>query len=349
VSRPHRSPTLSVCIATYNRAAFIAETLDSIIEQITPDVELIVVDGASPDDTPEVIARVAVRYPALRYYRQNENSGVDRDYDKATGYAAGEYCWLMTDDDVLVPGALRRVLAALEGDPDLVVVNSEVRNRDLSATLESPRLDVSQDLEFGANGREEFFAKTANFLSFIGGVVIRRDLWLARDRKSYYGTLFIHVGVIFQSPPIGKIKVLATPLILVRNGNAMWTPRAFEIWTFKWPALVWSFGDFAEATRRAVCPREPWRGFNYLLFHRALGSYSIAEFRKHLAGVARGRARVRAWLIARCPGIIANLAAVIYFGLFKRGARVALYDVLRSRHAGSPSRLAARALGVDLR
>src|SRR4029077_6991959 len=157
---------------TYNRAAFIAETLDSILEQITADVELIVVDGASPDNTAEVIGRVALRYPALRYHRQNENSGVDRDYDKAIGYAAGEYCWLMTDDDVLVPGALRRVLAALEGGPDLLVVNSEIRNRDLSVTLESPRLDVSEDLEFDANRREEFFAKTANYLSFIGGAVI---------------------------------------------------------------------------------------------------------------------------------------------------------------------------------
>jgi len=348
VSRPHSSPTLSVCIATYNRAAFIAETLDSILEQITADVELIVVDGASPDNTAEVIGRVALRYPALRYYRQDENSGVDRDYDKAVGYAAGEYCWLMTDDDVLVPGALRRVLAALEAGPDLLVVNSGVRNRDLSITLESPRLDVSEDLEFDANRREEFFAKTANYLAFIGGVVIRRDLWLARDRESYYGTLFIHVGVIFQRPPIGKSMVLAAPLILVRNGNAMWTPRAFEIWTFKWPALLWSFDGFSESTKRSVCPREPWRGLNYLVFHRALGSYSIAEFRKYLAGVARGRARVRAWLIARCPGSVANLAAVIYFGLFKRSARVALYDVLRSRHAGPPSRLAARALGVDL-
>ena len=347
MSRPHSSPTLSVCIATYNRAAFIAETLDSILRQITPEVELIVVDGASPDNTPEVIGRVALRYPALRYYRQDENSGVDRDYDKAVGYAAGEYCWLMTDDDVLVPGALRRVLGALEGGPDLVVVNSEVRNRDLSVALESRRLDVSEDFECDASRAGEFFAKAATYLAFIGGVVIRRDVWLARDRESYYGTLFIHVGVIFQSPPLGKIKVLAAPLILVRNGNAMWTPRAFEIWTFKWPALVWSFDGYSEASKRAVCPRELWRNPKYLLFHRALGSYSAGEFRKHLGNVPR-RGRAAAWLIARCPGVVANLAAVIYFGLFKRDARVDLYDLLHGRHVTASSRLAARALGVYL-
>jgi len=340
---------LSVCIATYNRAAFIAETLDSILGQMTAEVELIVVDGASPDNTSEVVARVAARHPGLRYYREKVNSGVDGDYDKAVGYAAGEFCWLMTDDDVFVPGAVSRVLAALDGRTDLLVVNSEVRNLDLTVRLESPRLDVYEDLEYDASRSEDFFARTATYLSFIGGVVIRREVWLARERKPYYGTQFIHVGVMFQSPAIGAAKVIAQPLIWIRNGNAMWTSRAFEIWGFKWPALLWSFGDFPDSAKRLVCPREPWRGFNFLLFHRALGSYSIAEFRKHLAGIARGRARALAWLVARCPAAVANLAVSVYFGLFKRNSRAALYEVLKSRHAGPASRLAARALGFDLR
>lgn len=340
---------LSICIATYNRAAFIAETLNSILGQMTREVELVVVDGASPDNTPDVVADLAARHPALRYYREQVNSGVDGDYDKAVGYAQGEYCWLMTDDDVLIPGAVQRVLSALATRPPLVVVNAEVRNVDLTVTLKSPRLDVYEDIEYDANRAEDFFARAATYLSFIGGVVIRRELWLARDRKSYYGTQFIHLGVLFQSPPIGAAKVVAQPLIMIRNGNAMWTPRAFEIWSFRWPALLWSFRDFSEAARRSVCPREPWRGFNFLLFHRALGSYSIAEFRKHLAGIARGRARLVAWLMARFPAALANLAVVTYFGLFKRSARVELYEVLRSRHAGAMSRLAARSLGVDLR
>jgi hypothetical protein len=129
----------------------------------------------------------------------------------------------------------------------------------------------------------------------------------------------------------------------------MWTPRAFEIWTFKWPALVWSFGDFSEVAKRSVCVREPWRGFKYLLFHRALGSYSMVEFRKYLAGIARGHARLAAWAVARCPGALANLAAIVYYGLFRRRSRVALYDVLRSPHARVTSRLAACALGIYFR
>src|SRR3990172_8001177 len=102
-------PKLSVCIATFKRATFIGETLESILGQVEPGVEVVVVDGASPDDTEEVVRRLAVAHSGLRYHREPVNSGVDADYDKAVGYAQGEYCWLMTDDDVLVPGAIARV------------------------------------------------------------------------------------------------------------------------------------------------------------------------------------------------------------------------------------------------
>jgi glycosyltransferase involved in cell wall biosynthesis len=339
-------PKLSICIATYKRAAFIAETIDSIVSQLTPEVEVVIVDGASPDDTPDVVARKRASCPALRYYRESENSGADGDYDKAVAYAEGEYCWLMTDDDVLIPGAVEHVLKALEGRPNLVIVNAEVRNMDLTTKLESPRLDIRADMSFSASETEAFFVRTVNYLAFIGGVVIRRDTWLSRDRRSYYGSLFIHVCVIFQTPAIGNIKVLARPLIAIRTGNAMWTSRSFEIWTFKWPTLVWSFGDFSDDAKRLACVREPWRRLKYLFYHRAIGSYSKEEFRRYLAGRASGRARLTAWAVACCPGALANLAAIVYFGLFRRRSRVALYDVLRSRHAGAASRLAASALGI---
>lgn len=342
-------PRLSVCIATYQRGAFIGETLDSILRQAAAGVELIVVDGASSDDTPRLITEAASRHPELRYHRESKNSGVDRDYDKAVGYATGDYCWLMTDDDLLLPGAVGRVLEAIESGPDLVVANSEVWNVDFTEKLETPRLAVAADTEYDATRKEQFFVSTANYLSFIGSVVVKRELWRERDRVSYYGSLFVHVGVIFQSPSFGSIKVIAQPLIMIRNGNAMWTPRSFEIWSFKWPGLLWSFADFPDHAKQAVCPREPWRRFGFLLFHRALGSYSMAEFKTFLADRALGPYRFRAFLAAVCPAALANLLAVLYYGIVKRHARVALYDVLRSRHAGIGSRLVARALGIFVR
>src|SRR5687767_2741192 len=86
---------LSICIATFNRARFIGDTLDSILVQMEPGIELVVVDGASHDGTQALMAEYVPRHPEIRYFREARNSGVDGDYDKAVAYARGVYCWLM--------------------------------------------------------------------------------------------------------------------------------------------------------------------------------------------------------------------------------------------------------------
>ena len=104
---------------------------------------MLVVDGASPDDTASVIAPYLRLDKQVRYLRESVNSGVDADYDKAVSYACGDYCWLMTDDDLLVPGAVAQVLSALEDGPDLVVVNSQVLTADFSRVLTERMTDNS--------------------------------------------------------------------------------------------------------------------------------------------------------------------------------------------------------------
>ena len=53
------APTLSICIATFRRADYIVETLDSILFQAPPEVEILIVDGASPDETFSVMSEYA--------------------------------------------------------------------------------------------------------------------------------------------------------------------------------------------------------------------------------------------------------------------------------------------------
>lgn len=335
---------LSICVATFKRGAFIAQTLESIVSQLEPGVELVVVDGASPDNTQEIVAGFAQRHPELRYIREPVNSGVDQDYDKAVGYARGQYCWLMTDDDLLCPGAVARVLSLLDGVRELVVVNSRILNADFSRVLEERFLKFEVDREYPAGSGERLFAEVANYLSFIGGVVIRRDFWQASQRSAYYGSLFIHVGVIFHSPALLRTTVIAEPLIHIRYGNAMWTSRGFDIWMFKWPQLVWSFDHMSAEAKKAVSAPEPWRDVKRLLLARAVGSYSSKEYRHFLLGKAQGRAAFLAAGIAYAPAVLVNFLLAMYCLFINRKALTSLYDVARSPHATWASRFAARLL-----
>ena len=339
--------TLSICIATYRRAGFIRETLESLLSQLPQDVELIVVDGASPDDTPAVMADIVSEYPQVRYFREASNSGVDGDYDKAVGYARGDYCWLMTDDDLVMPGAIARLLEVLEGNPDLVILNSKVLTADMSRTLRERLLPFEEDRVYSAVDRDALLADTAGALSFIGCVVVRRQFWLARDRLRYYGSLFVHVGVIFQAEAPAKTLVLAEPLIAIRYGNAMWTSRGFEIWMFKWPKLVWSFQGISDHAKAAVCPREPWRQFRKLLLYRSIGGYGAEECQRFLAPqpLSGGR-RVMARAIGATPPLLANAMSSLYCLFAARHARMNIYDLSRSLHANVVSRTVAKLVGL---
>src|ERR1700733_7939997 len=100
-----KSIKLSICIPTYNRAAFIGKTLESILSQVNESIEIVVMDGASTDDTSEVVASYQSRFKNLVYYRGSTNLGVDRDMATSVELARGAYCWLMSSDDLVKPGA----------------------------------------------------------------------------------------------------------------------------------------------------------------------------------------------------------------------------------------------------
>lgn len=321
-------PTLSICIATLNRGDVIGETLESIVAQVTDDVEVVVLDGASRDNTAEVVDGYRRRCPRLRYVRLAANGGVDRDYDRAVQESSGEYCWLMSDDDILAPGAVEAVLGAARRLFSLIIVNADVRSRDMSEVIEARRLKLDQDRVYTPGQLDEFFVEAAEYMSFIGCVVIRRDIWLERDRERYFGTAFIHMGVVFQAPLPGDIVIVAQPHIRIRFGNAQWTAREFEIWMFKWPGLLWSFDCVGTPARAAVSSAEPWRKLSTLVFYRAKGTYSIVEYRTWLEPrLASGLARWSARAVARIPGVLANGMALLYAaasGRFGKMVRIQL-------------------------
>ncbi|HEU0044523.1 glycosyltransferase family 2 protein [Sphingomonas sp.] len=341
---------LSICIATFKRADYIGETLASIVPQLTDQTEILILDGASPDNTAEVVGRFAAEYPQVRYVRAETNSGIDADFDRAVGLASGEHCWLFSDDDVLAPDAVATVLAELaDGDPDVLIVDAEVRDVHLDHVFEPARLKTAGRRDYLPADRDAFMADAGDTLSFIGCVIIRRSAWLARDRASYYGTLFVHVGVIFQQPPLPLARVLAKPLVRIRMGNAMWSGRAFDIWMFKWPELIWGFAGYSDAAKAKVVAREPWRGLRDVLTYRAYGSFTGREYRARQTEFRSGRKRLPLRLILALPGGLAHLLVVAKSALSRNRNSSVVYNLLiASRHSNPISRGIGRLIGYSL-
>ena len=107
------SPSISVVIPTYNRAALVCRAIGSALRQVPPPLEVIVVDDGSSDDTE---ARVGAIAGPVRYLRQ-ANGGVSSARNHGMSVAKGELICLLDSDDFLAPGALAHVVAAFGQDP----------------------------------------------------------------------------------------------------------------------------------------------------------------------------------------------------------------------------------------
>lgn len=320
---------LSICIATRNRAGFISAALESIGTQATDAVEIVVVDGASTDNTTEVVRCYQQRFPQLRYFHLELNGGVDRDYSRAVELAHGKYCWFMTDDDVLKPGAIATVLKHLQHGYSLIVVNAENRTVDQERVILSRRFPIDADRVYAPTEMETLFVDAGYYLTYIGGVIIQRALWNARDKATYFGTWFVHFGVIFQVPLPAETLVIAEPLIGGRIGNISWSARSFEIWMFRWPMLVWSMPLFSDAAKRRVTPKEPWRNLKALFIARGDGSYTLMDYRRWIAPLpATPFQRLAYQLIARLPACVVWFGVFTYFSIFRRQRRTEIYHWL---------------------
>ena len=308
---------LTICIATYNRAAYLPDTLNSIVGQIDAfdDVEVLVVDGNSTDGTESVVNRFQLKCRNLHYLKLEEKGGVDKDFDIAVNRSSGLYCWLFTDDDLLRDDAVSKVRDAiiLKG-AGLIVVNSEICDHNIQRVLKKNALSIECDVEtdLSSAGRERLFKLCATYMTFIGSIVIKRVCWVESPRDMFYGTRFIHVGVISTLSDKTKVLVLAEPVIRIRLGNAEWNNLSFKVWTQLWPNLIWSLSNLSPDCKKAICLFEPWKRLSFLLWERALGAYSRHEYSAFLSLKPISIYKAMAFLCAYLPRRIPRLIFYIY-------------------------------------
>lgn len=102
---------ISFLLPTFERAAYIGESLRAILDQMGPDDELLVIDDGSGDDTPAVVQAFG---PPVRYVRQ-DNAGKSAALNRGMALTNGALVMICDDDDVLRPGAVEALIDALDG------------------------------------------------------------------------------------------------------------------------------------------------------------------------------------------------------------------------------------------
>ena len=192
------NPLVSVMIPVYNGEAYLAEAIDSVLQQSYRPIEVIVVDDGS-DDSSGAVAR---RYgDPVRYVRQ-ERGGNGAARNRALAMASGDLFTFLDADDRLVPTALERLTGALAEDPSLMAVYAHVReflSPDIEpvalARLRRPVERVAGCLPTNMLMRREAFLRVGEFPTHLRvGVTVD---WSARAAETGMPTALLE-DVLFE-------------------------------------------------------------------------------------------------------------------------------------------------------
>lgn len=215
---------LSVCLATYNQPDKVERFLKSLITQLTPEiasrVEIVVRDDSTNYETEKIIGDYSKMTPVpIRYFR-GKKEGLDVAIIFLTQEARGAYIWWF-GDDVLVDGAINRLISLVKKSPDIffVLINSCDIDNKTDTTLE-----IGSD-EFFDNRDQiiEAVKKDIGILGFIAATVFKREKALSgiESSKKYIGSAFVNLYLIFHViSQEGKFYFFRTPYVFSESKSA---------------------------------------------------------------------------------------------------------------------------------
>jgi glycosyltransferase involved in cell wall biosynthesis len=120
-------PLISIGIPTFNGNTGVLRTLSSIWEQDYPNLEIIISNNCSTDNTEDIILARCKNHPEIKYFIQEQNIGMIPNFEFVLRKASGKYFMWVADDDTLAPGILARYVDFLENNPEYSVVSGVIK------------------------------------------------------------------------------------------------------------------------------------------------------------------------------------------------------------------------------
>lgn len=191
-------PKLTIAIPTYNRAQKLKECIYRAINYtMDKDVEILVSDNASSDNTMDVVMDIKKEYPEILYFRNDENVGFDGNFLNCFERASGEYVWLLSDDDILLPGAIETVIDGCGRQPVCMHLNSSNIASETPMVLGKARFKEEGLLEY--TDKNLFIEKIGIYCTFVSSLIFNVDMVVGiENKRQYFNTNILQSHILFE-------------------------------------------------------------------------------------------------------------------------------------------------------
>ncbi|HLP81282.1 MAG TPA: glycosyltransferase family 2 protein [Nitrosomonas sp.] len=258
------APLLSIAIPTYNRSSRLRECLNMLTERISElnykasHIEIVVVDNASTDETAEVVKSFYLKFERLVYAKNDRNLGIDGNIHRCSQLATGVFVQLLSDDDVLLPGALLHLLEQIDrySSADFLFLNPVTFVDSLPSDKElKPEIFINSDIV--CVDQNQVIATCGIWLTFLSSFVFRRSAWNRSDSlEKYLGTDIYLSYALFDLLSKAAISIIVARPLIAARAHFSGSYRIFYAFGFQWAALL--------------LERAPSLGFDFATMKRTL-------------------------------------------------------------------------------
>lgn len=217
---------ISILIPTYNCAQYLVRSVSSASHQTYDDLEIIILDDGSTDDTPAIAARLAQADPRIRYFRQ-PNMGIANARNKALTLADGELIYFLDADDALAPDTIRSLVTIqYDTNADIVCSDSKI------TLIDSPDSPIPN-----SSGSRK--VTLYDPLEFTEKVLYQTDRpnnspWGKIIRKSLFENSTFTPGIIYED-------LLLMPQIFLCANKIAWLDSTDYFYTIRPDSLIHTF------------------------------------------------------------------------------------------------------------
>lgn len=302
-------PRVSVVVPTYNRAYLLRDTLPTLLAQTEQDLEIVIVDSASTDDTVELVERA--QDPRLRLVRAEHSMPHMANWTRAIHAARGEYVALYHDDDLYEPHIVARSQAFLDAHPTVGMVHVGARlvtgeGRDLGLRQASGR-------DFVHPGRSEALRWIAEIHDVVASsTMTRRTVYEAvggfeADLVCADWDMYVRMALV------ADIGFIAGPLLKVRLHRRSVTNmvRPWR-WVEEIEILLPRFRSYCEAA--VLQPPQGWATVEKRLRSRLARMLWRSELSLILQGAHALAAETRKATLALDSGVLSRLGGLALAG-----------------------------------
>ena len=312
---------LTIAIPSNNKTYLLDEAINSILNdsEFGKEIDLVISDNSLNENTKNLYYKKYVNHKNINWFESKKFKCLDSNVNRAIELSKSKYVWIFGDDDLIENNILSSLKNYLNNEnPDILILNSKSFNK--LGIVEESRLPLNFWKIYDKNQDDQFLKEIGGYLTYIGSIIVRKDLWIKYYDKKAIGSFFAHINCIANIKIGRRAHYFPLPAINMRIGSQTWTKQSFLIWHKFYPEIIWNLKNYSRDAKQSVISEYPIKSLKVLIASRAYKRFNFNIW-KNIILISKEINRITKYIsffIAIIPYKLFSILYIFYIKTYRR-------------------------------